>query len=765
MLLKYLNRMLAILSVACLFSLTGYTQGNTGTLYGKIVTSDGFPAEYISVMLDATKYGTTSNSQGQFELKAPEGNYTLVVFSIVCHKQEIPITIKAGQTTQVPNITIIENKTQLGEIVVTGQFRPQSLQKSVYKMRVIGQQQIESKGATNVQNLLNTEVGIRLSNDMALGETDFELMGMSGNNIKVLIDGVPMIDRLTKKQSLSQIDVNTIERVEIVEGPMSVVYGSDALAGVINIITKKKTAEAEKKWKIAARFQEETVGNEYQPFFGKGIHNQNVSANYSLKNGLFAGGSFTHNGFGGWQGNYAGRAKQWQPKEQYIMGGQLGIKKDKISAWYRLDYLAENLLTEIDINTVTNKTSDKEFIVDRYTHQLQSEWKASDKLQLSAAGSYQFYNRRTRTTNIDLNTGKKTLSLDEGVQDETNFSLIFGRFTGVWSLAKNLTLQPGIEFQSTQGIGDRINGEQQIENTAVFLSAEYSPWAWLNIRPGIRSNFNSVFNAPKAVPSLNTKFNLNEAFDLRLSYGRGYRAPTLQELFYSFHDSNHNINGNPNLEAEHSNSYMGSLVWRSVHKQNFRLTNTISGFYNDFRNRISLIESSEIAGYYHYYNIDRYKTTGFTLENTLSTQSLKANVNFSYVGRYNSLYESEDYGDAEMSPFRFSPELSANISYELQKIATINLFYKFTGKRHEYMIDSNNQIALQGLNSYHWADLTLTRKFAKHLSANLGVRNLFNITEVSSTATSSSSGHGTSSGGNQLGCGRSYFAGIAFNLQ
>jgi outer membrane receptor for ferrienterochelin and colicins len=332
----------------------------------------------------------------------------------------------------------------------------------------------------------------------------------------------------------------------------------------------------------------------------------------------------------------------------------LGIKKDKISAWYRLDYLAETLLTEADINEITQKTSDKEFIVDRYTHQLQSEWKANDKLQLSAAVSYQFYNRRTRTTNIDLNSGKRTLSLEQGSQDETNFSLLFGRVTGVWALAKNLTLQPGIEFQSTQGVGDRINGEQQIENTAVFLSAEYSPFTWLNIRPGIRSNFNSVFNAPKAVPSLNTKFNLSETFDLRLSYGRGYRAPTLQELFYSFHDSNHNINGNPDLEAEHSNSYMGSLVWRSVHKSEFRLTNTLSGFYNDFRNRISLIESSELPGYYHYYNIDHYKTTGFTFENSLSAKRLKANVNFSYVGRYNRHIENDDYKDAEMASSVFA---------------------------------------------------------------------------------------------------------------
>ena len=99
---------------------------------------------------------------------------------------------------------------------------------------------------------------------MALGETDFELMGMSGNNVKILMDGIPMIDRGSTKQSLSQLDVNRIERVEIVEGPMSVVYGTDALAGVINIITKKGPGySGESTWRVGARIQEETMGKEY----------------------------------------------------------------------------------------------------------------------------------------------------------------------------------------------------------------------------------------------------------------------------------------------------------------------------------------------------------------------------------------------------------------------------------------------------------------------------------------------------------------------
>src|SRR4051812_35201402 len=129
----------------------------------------------------------------------------------------------------------------LNDVVVTGQYKPQSLKNSVYQVRTITREYIQQRGATSILGVLDYELGVRFSNDATLGETDVELMGMSGANVKVLLDGVPLADRGSTRQSLTQIDVNTIERIEIVEGPMSVVYGTDALAGVINIITKKNS--------------------------------------------------------------------------------------------------------------------------------------------------------------------------------------------------------------------------------------------------------------------------------------------------------------------------------------------------------------------------------------------------------------------------------------------------------------------------------------------------------------------------------------------
>src|SRR5690606_10612570 len=166
----------------------------------------------------------------------------------------------------------------LDEVVITGQFEPQSIKNSVFRVRTITTDQIRVQGATSIENILSSQIGIRFSNDLTLGESDIELMGMSGQNVKVLVDGIPIIDRGATKQSLSQIDVNNISRIEIVEGPMSVTYGTDALAGVINIITVKN--HAKNILRISGRIHEESAGSEYQVLRNEGTHNGNISIDW-----------------------------------------------------------------------------------------------------------------------------------------------------------------------------------------------------------------------------------------------------------------------------------------------------------------------------------------------------------------------------------------------------------------------------------------------------------------------------------------------------
>lgn len=649
----------------------------------------------------------------------------------------------------------------LEEVVFTGQFKPQSLKQSVYKVRVIDQERIRMRAATDIAGVLNNEIGIRFTTDNILGETDVNIMGMSGQNVKVLLDGVPLVDRGSTKQSLSQIDISTVERIEIVEGPMSVVYGTDALAGVINIITKKNRT-GKNTLGVSLRILEEGTGEYYTPFTGDGQHNENLGI--SWQQGKFnASGSFTRNHFGGWTGDAAYRSQEAKPKEQYMFGGTVGVKLKNFNTWYRLDYLDEEIYVAGALNNNNYRAKDQYYITDRFTHQLQNEWQMHDKVRLNTAISYQDYKRRTKTETIDYTNGSKTLSTAAGEQDVNTFTSFFVRSTGQWLLSEKISIQPGFELKSDQTEGDRIEGSPSITDFSFFASAEIKPVKGLNIRPGLRMSKNSVYDAPPVIPSLNVKIALDERSDLRLSYARGFRAPILRELYFYYFDANHSIEGNTDLEAETSDSYNASINRQLINKSNVELNTVLTGFYNNVKNRIAL--ASTTGNVYSYINIERYKTTGGTLENNFSWKNLSASLGFSYIGRYNLYSEDKAFQGEDLPEFVWSPELSSNITFRIPKLnAEAGFFYKFTGKLPSYSIgltsSGQTEVFLTNLESYHWADLTLSKRILKLITLQGGVKNLFDVVRLNSSAEAGST---HSAGGPILtGYGRSYFVAVNF---
>ncbi len=654
---------------------------------------------------------------------------------------------------------------RLEQVVITGQFSPQSLNRSVYKVRAINAEEIRQRAPSSIEALLNTEIGIRISNDMALGETQFEVMGMSGNNVKVLIDGIPVVERSNNQQILSQIDINTVERIEIVEGPMSVTYGTDALAGVINIITKKGSAKNGQKLSLTARLQEESIGKEYALASGEGFHTQSVTGAYTFSNGIYTSGNFSHNEYGGWQGNKPQRAREWPSKEQFLAGGQIGLQKNAYNLHYKLDYLNEDILKKGDVSAI-NKAVDEQFLAKRYTHQLHGNWDVQSKLKLTFAGSYQNYERDKRNTTLDFISGERYPTQSNDANDDTEYSVWFGRATALWRMRENLQFQGGLEYQRDRGEGDKVREDVSgINNIALFLSAEYAPFERLSIRPGIRTSYNSEYHAPPIIPSLNLKFAVNKAMDLRVSYAKGFRSPKLQELYYEFYHTNGGgfwIKGNPNLKAEKSDSYMASFVWRTIQSEKIVFSSTLSGFYNTYKNQIRLVTSDDISNNQMYHNIDKYRTVGLTFENTLLTDKLSAEFAFSHIGRYNRLFDDETFVSQKQDKMRYSPEFSASLSYKWEGIATFNLFYKYTGKRGEYKTYTTADETRLGLGEragYHWADITVSRTFGKMLQVSAGVRNLFDITRIDNTMDGIASANET-----LIACGRSCFLGITFNF-
>ena len=746
------------------FSLLSVSAQQKVKVTGNVVTTDGRPAEFVTVKLKNTTYGGTTDADGRFRFMAPVGDYVLVVQSIMTHRKEMPVTLVEGSDNIFKDIQTKENTNQLEQVVVTGQFSPQSMRNSLYKVRSINSQTIKLKAPTSVEALLNTEAGIRISNDMALGESDFELMGMSGNNVKVLLDGVALLDRGAKKQSLSQLDVNSIERIEIVEGPMSVIYGTDALAGVINIITKKgRGLSKDNTWHVNARVQEESIGDEYQFFNKDGQHNESVDLGVSLRNGLYLNGGVSRNDNNGWSGDKTGREKQWHPKDQMLYSGMLGFRRYNLNAWYRLNYTDETIFTPMNANpNVPEQIKDKDFLTKRMNHQVQADWKMNNQWKFDFAFSYQDYERKTRTMFSNLETGEKWPSKETGGQDVTKYSSLNARATATWSISPKFSLQPGLEYLETEGKGDRVKGKNTIRDLAFFLSAEYKPWDWMSMRPGVRTFLSANYDTPAAVPSFLTKFNINQKMDFRLSYAYGFRTPTIKELYMDFiHQDNH-ITGNPDLKAEYSNNITASYTYRIVHNEGMRLTTTLSGFFNMFKDKIDIAQSLTDPTIHTHYNIDDYKTLGGSFETNFVWGNLNANANVALVGRYNR-YSNEVNANSQ---FRYSPEFSANVSYQIPRIGTnVSLFYKFTGERAEYFegLDKadNEVIYRRTMPSYNYADITISQKITSFLNLNLGVKNLFDLTSLQTHSDRNDVGNMPVS---YLGCGRSWFVGLNFNL-
>lgn len=645
---------------------------------------------------------------------------------------------------------------ELSEVVVTGQYKPQSVKNSVYQVRVISKEQIQKQAASKLQDVLGNQLNIRFSQDPATGGSNINMLGLSGQNVKILIDGIPVTGRqgTSNEINVNQIEVNTIERIEIIEGPMSVIYGADALAGVINIITRKPGKDV---FNVNARIQEETAGKEYG--LHQGIHNQYIGGSAAYKN-WYIGGGVGRNLFGGWKDAAVGRELLWHKKDQITGNGTIGYRAQKLNIYYRFDGLDEIITNPANI-VGDQPALDQEYITDRLMQQLQASYHFSPGWSANLQTSYTHFTRQVYSTLFYPN-GDVRVATAPGVHSLSTFNGFSFRGTVLYKASPVLTFQPGVDINIENGGGEKMKaGIQQINDYAFFITSEITPAKKLNIRPGLRFISNSVYDAPPVIPSLNIKYGLTERLDLRAAYARGFRSPSIRELYFDFHDASHNIMGNADLQAEYSNSFTGSVTFTAVKKESLKLTGSLSGFYNDVSNMIDYIQSAADTRITTYGNINKYKTGGGAVNGHMEHGNLTASAGFAYIGRYNQ-YKPDD---PSLAAFNWSLESNAVIGYSFPKAGMdINFYYKLTGKLPRYqetVTGGGNDVVLVQTGNYHWADLTVNKKLFRWLILNAGVRNLFNVTDVKNAVVDKNMNIPDTK--YPIAYGRSWFAGLSFN--
>ena len=193
----------------------------------------------------------------------------------------------------------------LDSVVVSAQIEPQSIKKSVKNVQVISKEQIQKMGAVNLADVLNQYVNITVLPNVNTGKQTVSMMGLGGNYFKVLVDNIPLVSEngFGNNTDLSQVNLDDVERIEIVEGAMGVTHGANAVTGILNIITKKTNKH---RWEVGYTIQEESIGSEYN-LSNKGRHIQTFKASHSLNDSWFFSLGSTHNKYQGFWNGYHGK--------------------------------------------------------------------------------------------------------------------------------------------------------------------------------------------------------------------------------------------------------------------------------------------------------------------------------------------------------------------------------------------------------------------------------------------------------------------------
>ncbi|NPD86527.1 TonB-dependent receptor [Lentimicrobium sp. L6] len=660
--------------------------------------------------------------------------YKTIIDTIVAYRNEISYTLE----TQSFNFD---------EVVVTGQNSPISVDKSIYNIKLIGKQEIEQTASTNLTELLSKQANIQINNDPSTGSS-LKLQGISGENIKILVDGVPVIGRLNGSVDLSQINLSEVDHVEIVNGPMSVIYGSNALGGVINIITKENKYAS---LKAGADLYYESVG----------IYNANGNI-YWKKDKNAAGATFGRNFFQGFSVDPNTRYMEWKPKEQYNASTHYSYSTEDLILKGKLDGFKEKLLDRNNPSApyYINGT-DTWYYTNRLTGSLQGDYQLSELNSFKTLFSYSYYDRAKEKYFKDLRTLETVLSPNSEDQDTSIFNAITARGTyNRRTISDVLEYQMGFDINWEDAKGKRIFNEyEKMADYAAFLILKWKATAKLMIQPALRIAHNTKYDAP-LVPSINFKYSWDKN-SLRLSYARGFRAPSLKELYLFFYDSNHQIEGNPDLKAENSHNfnlaYNGHVLLK---EEPFEYKLTL--YYNQIFNKIALIQVDEANDlHYRNENIDKFESVGGTFGISFTpVKYIHFDAAYAATGRRDN--------SSGLSDFYFSSDATANLDFNfLQNTANIAFNYKYVGKYPVYTnYGTNGEINVSYMDDYHNLDINISKKFYRNtLRISTGVKNIFDNIQLNSAA-GSGGGHGSSGGGTSalVGWGRTVFVSLKYNF-
>jgi len=485
---------------------------------------------------------------------------------------------------------------------VTGSRTPEELTRAVVFTDVIGRRAIRESGARDAAEALEHMPALQLTHSFR--GTEIWLRGLDPEYTLVLLDGDRLTGRTGGAIDLNRIGVERIERIEIVRGPASALYGSDALAGVVNIIGQQSSGVAHGRGSLSGGIMPGTDGPlldatawATQPV-ADGLDVQ-ASAGAHLAPAVLERGSDITDVSARSQWTAMGAAR-YQPLAAHDI--KLSLEYDR------------QRLQGVDAGA-GDARYDRTQLREQGLGALAYRFRPAPELDWSTRYRASFFREQYARDQ------RGSSAMDNVEDSREQLHQITSMLTWQPSAAHALTL--GAEELVQQLRAPRLTRSGERTSTSLFAQHRLQPWAaqhaersecdqQLSVVPGVRLDLDSQYGQQLS-PKLALRYDPAPCLTLRAAYGRGFRAPSFQQLFLRFENPSvgYTVMGNPNLGAEHSHGFDLSASYTPL----AGLRALVALFRNDLRQMITTVTGSESASgtLFTYANVARAWTMGAEL--------------------------------------------------------------------------------------------------------------------------------------------------------
>ncbi len=580
---------------------------------GTIKDTSGAPIPGVNVSLIGTKLGTVSNAQGIFSIKnLKPGNYN-IEFSCIGYKTRRILNQQLKDESLIINVVLSQQAIESQQVVVTASKYAQKISELPVSADIINSNEINKKDINDLQDAMRYVPGVNMVDDQISIRGSSGYSRGAGTRVLLEIDGIPYYTGDTGEIIWEIIPVPEIERVEIIKGAASSLYGSSAIGGVVNVITKDITSKPVTYVKTSIGAYDNPAysiwkwSNEIRTFSGLTVaHSDKIKDfGYAVSLTRLSDMSYEQSGFyTRYIGFFKGMYNFSNSSSLILFINSLNQNHGNFIYWKD----SRDALVPPDVDQGERVTSNRYMFGAVYKNIL------SDKLFMNIRGSYyrSDWNDQTASHNNSL----------------SNLYRLELQTTA--SLAKNFTLVSGIEGTNDK-VTSNIFNDQSAFGFGIYSQADYKFSFPLSATFGARYDFSKLSNQISSSafsPKVGLNYKLSDRVTLRSSFGTGFRAPTLAEAFTSTTASGITIKPNPNLKPETN--------WTFEIGANYQLSNYIDFdaaiFQNEYYDFIEPgIDPHDGLAYFG--NITRARIQGFELNSNYSffDDKLKLSINYTYL--------------------------------------------------------------------------------------------------------------------------------------